>query len=818
MAGERYAADVTLRSFRESPGTSEAGGTVLRLDLSGAVAEIGIASDGVVRLRAATGDRLPSPAEDALERGPWRPVSASARERESGGVALVSPNAPVQVEVTADPFAVRVRDRRSAPVAVLSGLSFASGGASRISLAVAPSERFFGFGEKPGGLDKRGSRLTMRNRDPETQVQRDPLYVSIPFFLVRRPAGEGGGCCGVLLESFGPSRFDVAAKRPDRIELETQADGLDVLVFPGPEPADVVRRFTERVGRCPLPPLWALGHHQSRWSYASENEVRRLAGEIRERGIPTDAIHLDIDYMDGYRVFTWNAKRFPDPPGLLKQLSEQGLRVVTIIDPGVKVDPEFAVHRDGSERDVFCRTDEGEPWSLRVWPGQASLPDFNRAEVRAWWGEQHRPLLEAGVAGIWNDMNEPAGWARDVRLGRLMVPLRRQDMSRVVQSDPAQPERSVPHEQVRNLYGLQQCRATREALESHGQERRPFLLTRSGYAGIQRYAAVWTGDNASRWSHLRESVPMLLNLSLSGVPFCGADIGGFFLSCTPELYARWIQLGALYPFARTHSVWASRRQEPWRFGARVERIAREALELRMRLLPYVYALFREAERSGAPVWRPLFYEFPQDDRAPEVEDQVMLGPSVLIAPVLDRGVRERSVYLPEGSWFDWHDGARFTGPRRVRVPAPLERLPLFVRGGAVLPTRSPVRHVDEVSDEPLVLEVFPGADATLDLVEDDGDTLAYRGDVVAHTPLRLWSRAGGRLRLELGRREGPYAIAERPLRVAVHGCPLPDAVHLDGTQISRGEEPPGWNVVDGRVDVRLVDRGMGASIEIEPAP
>jgi alpha-glucosidase len=387
-----------------------------------------------------------------------------------------------------------------------------------------------------------------------------------------------------------------------------------------------------------------------------------------------------------------------------------------------------------------------------------------------------------------------------------------------VQSDPAQPERSVPHEQVRNLYGLQQCRATREALESHGQERRPFLLTRSGYAGIQRYAAVWTGDNASRWSHLRESVPMLLNLSLSGVPFCGADIGGFFLSCTPELYARWIQLGALYPFARTHSVWASRRQEPWRFGARVERIAREALELRMRLLPYVYALFREAERSGAPVWRPLFYEFPQDDRAPEVEDQVMLGPSVLIAPVLDRGVRERSVYLPEGSWFDWHDGARFTGPRRVRVPAPLERLPLFVRGGAVLPTRSPVRHVDEVSDEPLVLEVFPGADATLDLVEDDGDTLAYRGDVVAHTPLRLWSRAGGRLRLELGRREGPYAIAERPLRVAVHGCPLPDAVHLDGTQISRGEEPPGWNVVDGRVDVRLVDRGMGASIEIEPAP
>ena len=238
----------------------------------------------------------------------------------------------------------------------------------------------------------------------------------------------------------------------------------------------------------------------------------------------------------------------------------------------------------------------------------------------------------------------------------------------------------------------------------------------------------------------------------------------------------------------------------------------------MRLLPYLYGLFREAERSGAPVWRPLFYEFPRDERAAEIEDQVMLGPSLLLAPVLDRGARERSAYLPEGSWFDWHDGARYSGPRRVRVPAPLERMPLFVRGGAVLPTRSPVRHVDETPDEPLVLEVFPGADAQLDLVEDDGRTLAYRGDVVARTPLRLWSRAGGRLRLELSRREGPYAIAERTLRVAVHGCPTADAVHLDGMLLDRGQAPPGWNAVDGRVDVRLLDRGVGASIEIEPAP
>ena len=415
-------------------------------------------------------------------------------------------------------------------------------------------------------------------------------------------------------------------------------------------------------------------------------------------------------------------------------------------------------------------------------------------------------------------MNEPAGWAADVRLGRAILPYRKQDLSHVVQSDPAEPQRTVPHERVRNLYGHQQCRATRLFLEQASPGRRPFLLTRSGYTGIQRYAAVWTGDNRSRWSHLRRSIPMLLNLSVSGVAFCGADIGGFMFSCSPELYARWIQLGSLYPFSRTHSMWLKRRQEPWRFGRRVEAIARSALELRMRLLPYLYGLFREAEETGAPVWRPLFYEFPDDPGSAAVEDQLMVGPSLLVAPVVERGAREREVYLPPGRWMAWHDDAQYVGPRRLRVEAPLEHLPLFLRCGSVIPTQSAVRHVGELPEEPCVLEVIPGDDAMTALVEDDGVSTAYRDGAVARTTLRLWDRAGGRLRLELGRREGDFEIPTRPVRVVVRGCPAPLGVYLDGYRLSERRASPAYRFADGRVHVRFADRGDGHALEIDPAP
>lgn len=802
-------------------GWKPAGPGAVRIELDrGAVCEVAIARDGSVRLRAVAGAALPADPSEAIGREPWRPSSAEPYAGNGGSVLLrfEGPEGQAAVEIGGDPLAIRIRERDGTPVATLSGLALAADGAARIALETVAGERFFGFGEKSGGLDKRGCVLRMRNQDANLRAHADPLYASIPFFLALRPNGERTRAIGVLLEAFAPSCFDVAKSDSARVSMETSAGGLDVTVFPGPRPADVLRRFSARTGRTPLPPRWALGHHQSRYSYRSEREVRTIARELRRRDLPTDVLHLDIDYMHGARVFTWDARRFPRPQRLLRDLAADGFRVVTIVDPGVKVERDFEVFRDGRARDVFCRNEDGSPYTLLVWPKRSMLPDFNRPEVRTWWGERHGPLLDAGVAGIWNDMNEPAGWKSELRVGRLVLPRKAQDMSRVVQADPADPAKRVSHESVRNLYALQECRATREHLERARPGQRAFVLSRSGYAGIQRYAALWTGDNASRWSHLRESLPMLMNLSLSGVAFCGADIGGFAWNCTPELYARWIQIGALYPFARTHCMIFARRQEPWSFGRRVEAIAKAALELRMRLLPYLEALFRESEATGAPVWRPLFYEFPDDPAAARVEDQVMVGPALLAAPILDRGAREREVYLPAGVWTAFASGARFAGPSTVRIAAPLESMPLFVRGGTVLPTRTPVRHAGEAPAEPLVLEVFTGADTELEVVEDDGESTDYRQGVVARTPVRLFHRAGGRLRLELGARSGAFSVAPRTLHVVVRGSPPPRAVLLDARPIVEQATSPGFVVREGNVHVFLEDDGGAHAIEVDPAP
>jgi alpha-glucosidase len=780
-------------------------------------AAVSLSGDGAVRLRA--GRSLPLSFAAALDREPWRPVATAVRGRDDGGLDLSweGPLGCVRVAIDPEPFGLRIEDRAGNEQAVLGQLACSAEGGARIVLAARPGERFLGCGERSGGLDKRGQRLEFRNRDPHLRVG-GARYLSIPFLLGMVPGRPAGAARGVLLDALGPVDVDLAHGDDASVVLETRGDGLDVTFFPGPAPADVLRRFTARVGRTPLPPLWALGHHQSRWSYRSEAQVRRLAAELRRRRLPTDVIHLDIDYMDGYRVFTWSPRRFPDPAALVAELEAQGLRVVTIIDPGVKRDPAYAAYREGSQRGYFCRSDDGEEYRLRVWPGDSALPDFNREEVRSWWGELHRPLLEAGVAGIWNDMNEPAGWGGDLRLGRLPLIYRGQDTRRLLQADPRDPDSDVSHERVRNVYGLQECRATRDFLERARPGKRPFVLTRSGAAGIQRHAAVWTGDNASRWADLRESIPMLLNLSLSGVPFCGADIGGFSRSCTPELYARWIQLGALYPFARTHSMVATRRQEPWSFGPRVEAIARASLELRMRLLPYLYGLFRESEETGAPVWRPLLWEFPDEPACADVEDQLMLGPALLVAPVLERGARERDVLLPPGRWLAWDDDAAFVGPRRVRVAAPLERLPLFLRAGALVPTRSPVQHAGQRPAEPHVLQLAPGADGAAAWYEDDGATTAYREGAFARTGLRLWHRAGGRLRLELARREGQLELPPRPLRVVVRASAAPDAVYLDGRALPEGEGLPGFRHEGGRVHVRFEDTGRGHVVELDPAP
>jgi len=791
----------------------------LALGFDGAAGELSVALDGSIRLRIARGRELPSDLGAALGRPAWPLATIDARN-ESGEIAVSTGSAEggSHIVLAAQPFSLRVETRDGRELATLAhfrlGASAHGGGSVRLASGVR--EHVFGLGEKSGPMDRRGRATLLRNQDPEIGLDSDALYASIPFALLHDVSA--GRSRGILLDTLGAAFVDAAASDASSIELTCAFGALDVVVYPGPKPADVLRRFTAHVGRSAIPPRWALGHHQSRWSYRTQREVLAIARELRERGIPSDAIHLDIDHMRGYRVFTWDARRFPDPAAMTRELASRDLRAVAITDPGVKVDDAFALYREGRERGYFVNDESGAPFALRVWPGDSALPDFGREDVRAWWAQHHAPLLDAGVAGIWADMNEPAGWKRDLRFGTgipLVRPGGQVDFGKAVQRSLADREASVPHESIRNAYGLSQVRASRDALLRAHPGERPFVLSRAGCQGIQQFAALWTGDSFSRFEDLRESVRMLLGLSASGVAFCGADIGGFAGNATPELYARWVQIGALYPFARTHSMWASRRQEPWSFGRRVEHIAREALALRMRLIPYLSTLLRDAAETGAPVWRPLFYEFPDDGESVFCEDQVMLGPWLLAAPVLERGARERDVYLPPGVWLDWYDDARHVGPKRLRVPAPLERLPLFARAGAAIPLQSPELSTAARPREPLVVEVFPGADGQSVLAEDDGSSA---DGPVTRTRMRVRDRAAGRLRLEIARRDGDYDVGERTVRVCFRGVGRPSEVRLGGEPLPRGHALPSYRCESGRVHVRFRDAGEVHTIELEPAP
>jgi len=818
MGGVRYAAPKVLRGWKEAAGRGDRGGdgSLLLLDFGdepgdgagedpgGAWAELGIGTDGVVRLRAATAENPALYPEDVLERGPWQPVPASARSRGGGRLSFGGPDAPVWLEIEANPFTIRLRGRHRVPICQLGGLRFADTGATLIALEVAAEERFFGFGaqrfrpKKTGALDQRGRMIVISDHP-----------ASLPYFMVHRTEREGPGCYGVLLDVVSNCRFDVAKTEQDQLVMETDG-ALDLTIFPGPTPRDVTRRFTERVGRTPLPPLWALGHHLVYTGTRGEKQVRSLSRKLQQRDLPTDAIHLNANHLDNAQPFTWHPHRYPDPEGLVHALASDGLRLVCLTPPGIRTDPESSLFASGSAHGVFSRRGGGELSSSPPASGERALPNFHRADVRSWWARQHAPLLQSGIAGIWNDMNQPAGWRQ--KLGRFARSQREPDLL----APGPDPEHPISVAALRSLYEQQQARATREALETFGRERRPFVLTDAASPGSHRYAALCTSGSRSRWADLQSVIPMLLGLGVSGAAFCGSEIGGHYGPCTPELYARWMQIGALSPLARTARH--SGRQAPWRFGARAEAIAREALRLRMRLLPYLYALLRHSEGSGAPVWRSLAHEFPHDGEAADIDDQFLIGPALLAAPVLTRGATLREVYLPEGDWIDWHEGARYAGSRRLRVAAPLERMPLFVRGGSVIPTRRSVRNTGALALEPLILEVFPGGDASLELVEDDGETVAYQGGVSARTPLRLWSRAGGRLRLEIGRRAGPYAVKPRPLHICVHACPTPNAVYLDG-ELAEGPQTPGWQHDSaGRLHVRLRDEGAGCAIEVDPAP
>ncbi len=646
-------------------------------------------------------------------------------------------------------------------------------------------DAIFGLGEKTGRHNRKGRDFTLWNTDvldPEatrpftagksaddprsdrTSSQFDPYYASIPFFY--HQTYPDGTMAASFLDNGYRGHYDFS--QPDEYRVHFSGGQYTEYVFGGPGMPEILETYTWLTGRTAPPPIWALGYHQCRWFHYTQDAVEQLAQRHRDEDIPCDSLWLDIDYMDGYRVFTWDSAAFPDVTGMLERLAGKGFRVITIVDPGVKHDPGYWVFDQAVARDVLCKTEGGDIYIGKVWPGNTAFPDFVTEEARIWWGELNAAHVRSGVAGIWNDMNEPATGAilaEGMRFGK----------------------GQYSHQRYHNQYALLMAMGTTAGLREAMPDQRTFVLSRAGFAGIQRYAANWLGDNLSRWDHLWLSMPMAMGFGVSGQAFVGADIGGFHGGSNAELFLRWMQYGTLTPFCRNHSEVGNVDQYAWAWGDVVQDLVREAIRLRYRLLPYLYATFLRASETGAPVQRPLVFDYQYDPTVRDIDDEYLLGPDLLVAPVLDAGVTARQVYLPEGRWYDWHTGATEDGNRFIVAPTPMDHIPIYARGGSVIPTW-PDAPASTAGYHPDAIELHlfvPGADGTHRsiLQEDDGLTLAATTGGRYRTSFDV-TRTGDRVTMHAEVEGHGYPeFAREDFRLVVHGAAPPE-MRLGGERLA----------------------------------
>lgn len=587
------------------------------------------------------------------------------------------------------------------------GAFWQEAGAIGLSVQLGKDEGIYGTGERAFDLNLRGRKLDFWNVDPGGyQRGDDPINTCISYYM----GVNAGGVYGLLWDNSYKGVFDLGASNADEVKITAEAGAISYYLFVGEDVQTVMRRYTAVTGRAPLPPLWAIGYHQCRYSYMNQEEVLNVARSLRERNIPCDAIYLDIHYMDGYRIFTWDKKAFPDMKGMIDELHTMGMKLVIILDPGVKVDKGYVGHDSGLKEDVFIKYPDGKLAAGVVWPGLCYFPDFSDEKVHGWWAEQLRPLLEAGVDGIWNDMNEPLIFDNDGP--PKWLPIYTQ-------------QKAGLHHELHNLYGTQMGQASREALDKFRPQKRQLSIVRAAAAGGQRWVSGWTGDSHSTWDDLNMSIITTLQMGLSGIAFTGADIGGFGRDTTPELLTRWTQAGALLPFFRNHSASDTIRQEPWAFDEPYESMIRDAINLRYRLMPYLYTAFAQNSFMGTPIVRPLFMAEPNNAALHNIDDCYLLGDKLLVAPIMKQGSIRRTVYLPEGDWYDFHSNERYQGGMLINVEAPLDKLPLFVRSGTVLPIWPLHQYQDAVPLNTLSLRIYADSGETV-LYEDAGEGLGYQ--------------------------------------------------------------------------------------------
>ncbi|WP_096516692.1 glycoside hydrolase family 31 protein [Clostridium perfringens] len=568
---------------------------------------------------------------------------------------------------------------------------------------------YYGLGEKGGDLNKKGCYTENFNTDdPETDDDSITYYKTIPFYVALKEEAT----YGIFFDNSFRSYFDMGKERGDRIFFGAIGGQIQYYFIPGENIKEVVKNYTALTGRMEMPPLWSLGYQQCRFSYFSQEEVRELVKTFEEKDIPLDVVYLDIDYMDGFRVMTFKTPNFDDAAGLISDLKEKGIRTITIIDPGVKVDEEYDVFKRGKEGNHFTKKLDGEMFIGAVWPGDSAFPDFSNKECREWWKSELKKFIsEHGMDGIWNDMNEPCVFNNDHKT-MLETCLHNSDNG------------VIEHKEFHNRYGFEMSRCSKEAQEELHPNERGFSMTRATYAGGQRYSSVWTGDNMSLWSQMRMSISMNANLGISGFSFVGNDVSGFGLDSSEELFIRWMEMGPFIPIFRNHSNMYTRRQEPWAFGQRAEKIAKKSIELRYELLPYIYDLYYISHKEGLPIFRPMIMEYEKDMNLLNMREQFMLGENMIVAPVLYEGERSKTLYLPKGSWFNYFTREKLQGGKWYKLPCELDEILVFVKEGSIIPTYN--KKFRNVKERPknILLKVF-GENAKGFHYNDDGHTMEY---------------------------------------------------------------------------------------------
>lgn len=618
-------------------------------------------------------------------------------------------------------------------------------------------ESYYGLGDKPVHVNLKGKRYENWVTDSYAYGKdSDPLYKAIPFYI----GLHHKKAYGIFFDNSFRSNFDFCNERRNITSFWAEGGEMNYYFIYGPQMSDVVANYTDLTGRPhELPALWTLGYHQCKWSYYPESNVKEVAKKFRELKIPCDAIYLDIDYMEGFRCFTWNKKHFPNPKKMVKELANDGFKTVAIIDPGIKIDMNYDVFREGLEKDYFCKRADGPYMKGKVWPGECYFPDFTNPEVREWWSGLFKELIEdIGVKGVWNDMNEPA--VMDVPGKTFPGDVRHNYEGNY-----------CSHRKAHNVYGMQMARATYQGLKKFSYPKRPFVITRAAYSGTQRYTSTWTGDNVATWEHLSVANTQVQRMCMSGFSFVGSDIGGFAEQPDGELYARWIQLGIFHPFCRTHSSGDHGDQEPWSFDEDILDIVRKFIELRYQWLPYIYTAFWRYINEGIPIVKSLVLFDQEDHQTHERNDEFIFGEKILVCPIQEANAQGRRMYFPTGNWYNLWNDELIKGGKEMRVEADIESMPIFIKEGAIIPKYPVQQYVGEKQIDELTLDVYyKNGKEKSELYEDANDGYDYKK---GRYSLRSFKLIGKTNKLSIQQhKRGKFVTSYNTFKIKLHGLPF----------------------------------------------